>query len=144
MNSPTTNGRESNPCCHPCAPDAIDAINAERLQGIDAVPVSSHQWDETDSEGYRRLEAAFAAHRTVVFDAPRFTRTQRDDLRCIAYEHEVATQVLYVAISSRICRERWLANCVSQARFDVRDADFTNVETLFEPPTDDGRPVIYD
>jgi hypothetical protein len=51
---------------------------------------------------------------------------------------------LYVAISSRICRERWLANCVSQARFDVRDADFTNMETLFEPPTDDERPVIYD
>jgi hypothetical protein len=84
MDSPTTNGRESNPCCHRCAPDAIEAINAERLQGIDAAPISSHQWDETDSEGYRRLEAAFAAHRTVVFDAPSFTRTQRDDLRRIA------------------------------------------------------------
>jgi len=72
------------PLLPPMRSGAIDAINAERLQGIDAAPISSHQWDETDSEGYRRLEAAFAAHRTVVFDAPSFTRSQRDDLRRIA------------------------------------------------------------
>jgi thymidylate kinase len=52
--------------------------------------------------------------------------------------------VLYLAVSAAVCRERWLSNRRSSARFDVRDEDFANVVARFDEPAEDERAIHYD
>ncbi len=123
---------------------SIDAINGERGLGLNAAPITPHEWDETYAEGYDRLAAALSAGATVLFDAPNYTRAQRDDLRRIAAVHGVSACVLYLAVPAAVCRERWQRNRQTSARYDVRDEDVAEVLTRFEPPEADERVLYFD
>lgn len=123
---------------------ALDAINHERGLGINAAPIDVHQWDETYAEGYRRHAAAMAAGETVIFDAPSYTRTQRDELRRVAAAYGASASMLYLAVPAAVCRERLLRNRQAGARFEVRDADFENVAADFEAPMPDEQVIVYD
>lgn len=123
---------------------AIDAINHERGLGLDAAPITLEQWDETYTEAYCCLSQTLAAQQTVIFDAASYARTQRDELRAIAAKCGASARVIYIETPLAVCRGRWLANRATGARYDVRDEDFENVVTHFEPPTTLEHPLIYD
>ena len=123
---------------------AIDAVNHERGLGANAAPITLEQWDATYADAYRRLQEALDGGNTVVFDAVSFTWAQREDLRAIAAKRGASPLVIYLDTSASVCRERWLANRRTGARYDVRNEDFEHVVAHFEPPVPDERSVVYD
>jgi predicted kinase len=123
---------------------ALDAINTERGLGLDGAPITSEQWDETYTEAYRRIEEALAAGDSVVYDETCFLRAQRDRVRAIAARTSAHAQLIWVTTPEEVARERLQANRQTGARFDVRDDNFAQVVTRFEPPTPDERALRYD
>ncbi|MGI8687385.1 MAG: AAA family ATPase [Thermomicrobiales bacterium] len=123
---------------------SMDAINTERCLGLNAAPISSHQWAETYREMYRRLDEMLAAGISVVYDAPNATRQERDDARAIAIRNNAATRTIYVPILPDEAWTRLLANRVNPTRHDVRDADFDDVLRRFESPNDEPDTIAYD
>lgn len=123
---------------------AIDAINGERGLGLDGQAIAAADWDITYGEAFRRLRAALAREATVVFDAPSFTREQRDELRAMAGECGAMARVLYVATPEAVARARWLGNRRTRERSDVRDEDFANVLAQFVAPEADEDALVFD
>lgn len=118
---------------------ALDAVNTERGLGLDGAPITPDQWDATYAEVYRRIEEALAAGDSVIYDETCFLRAQRDAVRAGA-----RSQLIWVITAEAAARARLLANRQTGARFDVRDDNFAQVATGFEPPTPDERALRYD
>lgn len=123
---------------------ALDAINTERGLGLDGAAITPEQWDETYAVTYRRIEEALAAGDSVIYDETCFLRAQRDTVRAIAARAGACAQLIWVTTPEATARARWLANRQSGVRFDVRDDNFAQVVTRFEPPTPDERALRYD
>jgi len=123
---------------------AMDRVNDERGLGHNGQRITAQQWFETYAACYRRLTEALEARRSVIFDAPSFTRGQRDELRALADECGASVRVVYVQVPNEVARLRWQANRANARRHDVRDDDFSLVEINFEAPTPDEEPLIYD
>lgn len=121
----------------------LDQINSMFGVGCRGNPISPAEWDRTYAESYRQLGEALHAGRSVVYDATNFTIAQRDYLRAIADTHGISSQVIYVAVSASEARQQWLRNRSTHERYDVRDEDFENVATHFEPPTKEEQVICY-
>ena len=121
----------------------LDAINTARGVGLHGEAISPEEWDRTYAEAYRQLDAFLAAGRSVLFDATNFTKAQRDSLRALAVKQGARALVIYLDVSEAEARQRWLQNRATGARYDVRDEDFAQVATLFEPPTQEEQVVRY-
>lgn len=120
----------------------LDATNAERGLGLNGKALTSEQWDETYDIGYSRTAGLLDEGTSVIFDAPNYTRSQRDVLRKLAAQHGAEAVVLFVDAPLSDCHARLLANQATPTRSDVRDEDFANVVDHFEPP-DDEHPLYY-
>ena len=123
---------------------AMDAINTERGLGLHGDAISEQDWDITYQEAYRRIDSFLAQGKSVIYDAPSFTKEQRDQLRAIAHRHGLPAKVIFVDVPQRVARERWLQNRGTGNRFDVRDNDFAQVVDNFQPPTDEEDVMRYD
>ncbi len=123
---------------------SLDAINTERGLGIDGAPITPQQWGETYAEVYRRIAEALTAGDSVIYDETCFLRSQRDAVRAIAAQTGACAQLIWVTTPEGAARARWLTNRQTGARFDIRDDNFEQVVTRFEPPTPDERALRYD
>ncbi len=112
-----------------------DAINMERGLGTNGKAITTREWAATYREAYRRAEVLLREGHTVVYDAVNYRRVQRDQLRRIARRCDATAQVIWVTTSADQARQRLEVNRVQQTRFDVRDEDFAEVASRFEPPT---------
>lgn len=121
-----------------------DAINTERGLGANGAAITTREWAATYREAYRRLEASLCAANTVVYDAVNYRRVQRDQLRRIARRCDATVQVIFVTTPAEQARQRLKRNRVRRTRFDVRDEDFAEVASRFEPPTADEHVLHYD
>lgn len=121
-----------------------DTINTERGLGVNGAAITACEWAATYREAYRRLEGLLSAGNTVVYDAVNYRRVQRDQLQRIAQRCGVATQVIFVTTPAERARQRLEGNRVEVVRFDVRDDDFAEVASRFEPPTADEHVLHYD
>lgn len=121
-----------------------DAINTERGLGLSGAAITTREWAATYREAYRRLEALLNAGNTVVYDAVNYRRVQRDQLRRIAQRCDAVVQVIFVTTPVAQARQRLETNRVQRTRFDVRDEDFAEVASRFEPPTADEHVLHYD
>ncbi|HEX6484328.1 MAG TPA: ATP-binding protein [Ktedonobacteraceae bacterium] len=123
---------------------AMDTINTERGLGLNGESISEEDWDITYQEAYRRIDSFLAQGKSVIYDAPSFTKEQRDQLRAIAHRYGLPTKVIFVDVPESVVRERWLQNKRTENRFDVRDDDFALVVDNFQPPTDEEDVIRYD
>lgn len=123
---------------------SLDTVNTERGLGLDGAPISPDQWDETYVEVYRRVEATLVAGDSVVYDETCFLRSQREAVRAIAARAGARAHLIWVTTPEPIARARLLTNRRTGARFDVRDDNFAQVVTRFEPPAPDERALRYD
>src|SRR5712692_1364493 len=121
----------------------LDDINRVRGVGLHGEAISPEEWDGTYAEAYRQLDTFLAAGQSVLFDAASFTKAQRDFLRTLAGKRWASSLVIYLDVSEAEARQRWLQNRATGARYDVRDEDFAQVATLFEPPTQEEQVVRY-
>ena len=121
-----------------------DAINTERGLGANGAAITTREWAATYREAYRRLERLLREGHTVVYDAVNYRRVQRDQLRRIAPWCDAAAQVIFVTTSAEYARQRLERNRVHGVRFDVRDEDFAEVASRFDPPTADEHVLHYD
>lgn len=129
---------------HDLACVAMDAINTERGLGLHGNAISEEDWDITYQEAYRRIDRFLTQGKSVIYDAPSFTKEQRDQLRAIAYSHGMPAKVIFVDVPESVARERWLKNRRTGNRFDVRDDDFAQVVDNFQSPTDEEDVIRYD
>lgn len=120
-----------------------DAVNTERGLRSNGAAITTREWAATYREAYRRLEALLCAGNTVVYDAVNYRRVQRDQLRRIARRCDVAAQVIFVSTPAKHARRRLEGNRVQVVRVDVRDEDFAEVASRFEPPTADEHVLHY-
>ncbi len=123
---------------------ALDDINTERGLGLNGAPISPDQWDATYAEVYRRIEEALASGNSVVYDETCFLRSLRDTVRAIVTRAGARSQLIWVTTPEVTARARWLSNRQTGSRFDVRDEDFAQIVTRFEPPTPDECALRYD
>jgi predicted kinase len=123
---------------------AMDIINTERGLGLHGDAISEEDWDKTYQEAYRRIESFLAQGKSVIYDAPSFTKEQRNQLRAIAHRYGLPTKVIFVDVPEHVVRERWLQNRRTGNRFDVRDDDFAQVVNNFQPPTNEEDVISYD
>lgn len=121
-----------------------DMINGERGLGTNGAAITMREWAATYREAYRRVETLLREEHTVVYDAVNYRRVQRDQLRRIARQCGAEAQVIWVATSADQARQRLELNRLHQTRFDVRDEDFGEVRSRFEPPTADEHVLHYD
>ncbi|CAN5208020.1 AAA family ATPase [soil metagenome] len=121
----------------------IDQVNTERGLGINAAPISPMEWAETYRIAYQRADEELSTGYDVVFDATNYSRAQRDILRINANRQGADSAVIFVDVPAEECRERWRANRVSGARYDVRDEDFERVVDRFDPPRPDERVILF-
>ncbi len=129
---------------HDLAYVAMDAINTERGLGLHGDAISEEDWDITYQEAYRRIDSFLTQDESVIYDAPSFTKEQRDQLRAIAHRHGMSAKVIFVDVPESVIRERWLQNRRTGNRFDVRDDDFALVVDNFQLPTDEEDVIRYD
>lgn len=123
---------------------AMDEINTERGVGLNGEAIAAADWDITYQEAYDRIDRFLAEGCSVIYDAPSFTKGQRDQLREIAHRHGISAKVIFVDVPERVARERWRQNRITGNRFDVRDDDFAQVVDNFQPPTEEEGVIRYD
>ncbi len=121
-----------------------DGINTERGLGANGKAITTREWAATYREAYRRAEVLLREGYTVVYDAVNYRRVQRDQLRRIARRCDAGAQVIWVTTSAAQARQRLQLNRVRQTRNNVRDDDFREVASRFEPPTADEHVLHYD
>jgi predicted kinase len=121
-----------------------DAINGERGFGLDGAPIPPHEFERTEVEALRRIDAALGRGRSVVYDHGNFLRRRRDELRALAERHCASARLLWVDVPVDLAIARWRHNRDTGGRFDVRDEDFARAVELFEPPEPDEAPLRYD
>lgn len=122
---------------------SLDAVNTERGLGLDGAPITREQWDTTYAEVYRCIEEALVAGDSVIYDETCFLRSQRDTVRAIAARIGAHARLIWVTTPETTARARLLDNRQTGARFDIRDDNFAQVVTGFEPPTPDERALRY-
>ena len=120
----------------------IDQINTDFGVGLYGASISPEEWVRTYDEAYKQLADALNSRRSVLFEGASYTKELRDRLRAIAFEREVAPQVIHVDISGSEARQRLNSNRITQHRHDVRDDNFAIVATHFEPPAQEEQ-VLY-
>ena len=122
----------------------MDEINTERGLGLTGEAISAADWNITYQEAYDRISRFLAEGRSVIYDAPSFTKEQRDQLRAIAHRQGMTAKVIFVDVPEYVARERWLQNRRTGNRFDVRNDDFGQVVDNFQLPTGEEDVILYD
>lgn len=95
--------------------------------------------DETDK--------LLAAGKTVIFDTNFNFRSDRDHLRQIAAKNNVETKVLWITTPEELAKERAVDAPQSPRNgyeMHMSLAEFTNITSKLEAPTEDERPITID
>jgi len=121
----------------------IDQINTERGLGLDGQAVPLVEWPTTYEIAYGRADFALQSGQSVIFDATNYSRAQRDVLRMKARRAGAESVVVFVDVPESECRARWQANRQTGERYDVRDEDFENVVSRFDPPGAGEQVIIF-
>jgi predicted kinase len=112
----------------------LDAINHEFGIGLEGAEISADEWQRTYDEAYRRIAQQLVAGVSVIFDHGNFSRAERDQVRVIGARAGAQVQFMYVPVSRDEARGRLLVNRQTSARHDVRDDNFEQAVSIFEPP----------
>lgn len=121
----------------------IDQINTERGLGSGGRAVPLSEWPITYEIAYERASFALQSGQTVIFDATNYSRAQRDILRMKGRRVGADSVVVFVDVPESECRARWQTNRQTGERYDIRDADFENVASRFDPPGAGEQVIIF-
>lgn len=106
--------------------------------------INDEQWGQVFREVCRQVAALLVSGKSVVFDAVNYDRVGRDRLRTIAEQSDSGVHVIYIKLSIQELEQRRQANRAHHQRPPVRDEDFMELATGFEPPTIEENLLVYD
>lgn len=122
---------------------SIDEINSERGIGLEVRPIPQEDWNITYSEAYRRLKELLNAGKRVVFDGANLPLHERQTPKQIAQSLGLQSRLIYVQISEEEAGERRLRNLQTKERGHVDDETFKMALEMFEEPTPEENPLIF-
>ncbi len=121
----------------------VDDIKRKLIDPDDG-DITEEQWLKVFAESHVRVADSLKRGQTVVHDATNFTRAVRGQIRAIAHEFGSDAHVIYVDMSIEKANRRRIGNRSLQSRHQVSDADFIEVTSGMEPPTEDESVLIFD
>jgi predicted kinase len=98
-----------------------------------------HIYDETD----KQIATYLKEGKSVIDDSRNFRKFERVHAKAIADQCAAGFVTIYVNTPEEMLRERLLDNRLHPTRHDLEDQDFEELLTLFEPPTEDEHPLLF-
>lgn len=108
-----------------------------------SVPKDAEGWRLIRDLAQEEILAALKSGVSVVYDDNNAKKEHRDELRNVAKEAGVESQVIYLDTSMNIIRLREETSKILQNRHEVEPENFNKVLQDFEPPTPDENTMVY-
>ena len=121
---------------------SVDEIIAERKHKIERM--SPADWNSVYQEAYNRLEKLLADGKTAIFDSCNLHRHEREGARRVAENAHAKCKLIYVNTSPAEVRKKWLLNQATKIRSSLEKDFFEMTIRIFEKPTPEENPLIYD
>lgn len=123
----------------------VDAVGA-RLYGLPAndggAQLNGLDFDRIYDEADKEIERLLTSGVSV--DASRnFTRSERTRARELARRANARLVTVFVDTAESVARQRRVANKISGSRGDITDDQFDEILRVFEPPSEDERPLVF-
>ncbi len=104
---------------------------------------TQEDWDAAYTEAYRRIEAALQQGKTVIFDCANLPYHERANARAIAEKVGVQNVLIYLNVSKEEILRRRSENAETKARGHLDDEMMDTAFKLFEEPTEEEQPILY-
>jgi len=105
--------------------------------------MTQDDWNVVYSKAFDKLKRLLTESKTVIFDGGSLKRSERNTLREIAEGLNNESRLIYVKIPKREITQRWLKNQTTKERDHLEEQPLNFAFDLFEEPTDDEQPIIY-
>ena len=105
--------------------------------------MTQDDWNLVYSKAFDKLKRLLTESKTVIFDGGSLKRSERNTLREIAEGLNNESRLIYVKIPKREITQRWLKNQTTKERDHLDEQTLNLAFDLFEEPTDDEDPIIY-
>lgn len=120
---------------------SVDEVLEEKDYDIEKM--TQEDWNYAYSEAYRRLKEYLTTGISVILDIGNLKKSERETARSIAKNLNIKHRLIYVNTTPEQIRERWLKNQETKERGRLEDVSLKRALDMFEPPTPDENPVIY-
>ena len=124
-------------------PVSVDAIMKRENMWRKGHPTQA-DWDFAYSEAYRQIEKYLTTGENVIFDCANLPKHERQNPKNIAAKLGYESKLIYLNISREEILNRRQANEISQERGQLDEGQMNEAFRLFEEPTTDEEPIIYD
>jgi predicted kinase len=111
--------------------------------GLKDDDLTHEQWVRIYEETDRQIADYLHAGRSVVDDSRNFRKFERVSAKSIAERCDAHFVTIYVKTPEEILRQRLHENRINPTRHDIGDQVFEQFLTLFEPPTEDEHPLVF-
>src|SRR3989338_593974 len=120
---------------------SLDEIIAGRKHKIERM--SPADWKATYQEAYDRLGKLLADSKTTIFDSCNLYRHEREGARLVAENARANCKLIYVNTPPAKVRKKWLINQQTKERSSLTKDFFDMTIRIFEKPTPEENPLIY-
>ena|SRR5215813_13307395 len=111
--------------------------------GLEDKDLTHDQWVRIYEQTDQQIADYLQAGHTVIDDSRNFKKFERLHAKAIAQRCQAHFVTIYVNTPEAILRERVHDNREHPIRHDLTDHDFEQLLLLFEPPTEDERPLVF-
>lgn len=120
------------------------SVDDEIIQGkYDVTQMTQQDWNDVYSRAFQKLENLLKGGQTVIFDGAGLRYRERQSLRNTATECGAGPVLIYVNTSPEEIVARRLKNMSTQTRAHLKDETMRQALSMFEEPTPDEHPIIY-
>jgi predicted kinase len=105
--------------------------------------MSQDDWNTVYSQAFEKLKELLRKGKTVIFDGASLKKSERDTLRGIAESLNVPCKLIYLNTSRHEIAERRRQNLKLKQRDQLEDVTMEKALSMFEEPTEDEKPIIF-
>lgn len=105
--------------------------------------MSQDDWGLVYSEAYENVKNKLINGKSVVFDMGHLKKSERETAKQIALACGAKYKIIYINTPKNIIEQRWAENKQTQIRGHLSRKALDNAYNLWEEPTADESPIIY-
>jgi predicted kinase len=123
-----------------------EVVSADKFmeeKGLQSEKMAQEDWNTLYSEIYEVLKRKVQDGQTVLLDMANLKRSERDAAREIAASLNIPYKLIYINTPIEEIRRRRLENIETQHRGHLEDREMNVAFEMFEEPTADENPVVY-